>query len=49
MDDGTMRDYIEDMLQERKTMYERIFRLEAEVTQLETEVRRLENELSRHA
>jgi hypothetical protein len=42
VDIDTMKAYIEDLLQERKDLYERLRALEAEV-------KRLENELARHA
>ena len=42
MDEQTMKDYIEDLLQERADLYARLFAAEAEV-------KRLETELARHA
>ena len=44
-----MKDYIEDLLQERAEMYERINRLEMQNTYLAAETSRLEKELARHA
>jgi hypothetical protein len=41
MDEGTMKDYIEDLLQERVDLYTRLYAAEAEV-------KRLEQELARH-
>jgi hypothetical protein len=41
MDEQTMKDYIEDLLQERQDLYARLHVAEAEV-------KRLENELARH-
>lgn len=42
MDEQTMKDYIEDLLQERQDLYTRLHALQAEVD-------RLEKELARHA
>lgn len=42
MDEQTMKDYIEDLLQERQDLYARLHAAEAEV-------KRLEAELARHA
>lgn len=42
MDEQTMKDYIEDLLQERADLYARLHAAEAEV-------KRLETELARHA
>jgi hypothetical protein len=48
MDEQTMKDYIEDLLQERAEMYERINRLEMQNTYLAAETARLERELGKH-
>ena len=48
MDNQTMKDYIEDLLQERAEMYERINRLETQNTYLAAETARLERELGKH-
>jgi hypothetical protein len=48
MDNQTMKDYIEDLLQERAEMYERINRLEMQNTYLAAETARLERELGKH-
>jgi hypothetical protein len=37
MDEQTMKDYIEDLLQERQDLYARLHAAEAEVKRLETE------------
>lgn len=49
MDEQTMKDYIEDLLQERSTLWERLLRAETKADHLEAEVKRLETELARHA
>ena len=49
MDEQTMKDYIEDLLEERKSLYERIERFKARVQHLSVECERLATELSRHA
>ena len=48
MDEQTMKDYIEDLLQERSTLYERLAVWQKRSEHLEAEVKRLENELARH-
>ena len=42
MDEGTMRDYIDDLKIERAELHERLQRKEARIKHLETEVDRLE-------
>ncbi len=49
MDEGTMKDYIEDLLRERGEMYEDMNIMRQRITHLAAEVKRLENELARHA
>ena len=48
MDEQTMKDYIEDLLQERAALLERLHRAEAQAKHLATELERLEKELARH-
>ena len=49
VDEQTMKDYIEDLLQERIEMYECINTLTLRNEHLNSEVKRLEQELARHA
>jgi predicted nuclease with TOPRIM domain len=49
MDEQTMKDYIEDLLEERASLLERLHRAEARSKHLATELERVEAELSRRA
>ena len=49
MDEQTMKDYIEDLLEERTALLERLHRAEARAKHLATELERIEKESARHA
>ena len=49
MDNQTMKDYIEDLLEERTGLYQETLNYQIKIKHLESEVKRLEMELARNA
>lgn len=48
MDEQTMKDYIEDLLQERASLYNRINSAESQISQLLKDIDKLEEEVGRY-